>query len=298
MRIHSKFLYTPVVISLLCSAMPALADEPAIPTCSQKYGTLALKEPDTNRYWWRDYNLENPEALIKLYVSESGCFTLVDRGDGLNMRRTERDLADSDELQVSSNIGAGQMVAADYFLVPDLIAKDSDSGGSGFAGALGGKIGGTVGGLIGGMKTKKLEADTILTLVNSRTGVQEATARGQANKTDISFGAGGLLGSVAGLGGGYADTEVGRVISAAYATAYTELVEKIKRNGPPADSAPTQAYQMAIDSQLYSGPSRGAVVRSLRRGMTVYPTGNRQGAFMEVKDKFDTQGWVSVEDLQ
>ena len=152
-------------------AHPALADEPPIPQCDQKFGTLAIVEPETPTYWWREYNLENPEALIKLYVNKSGCFTLVDRGDGLDMRRAERGLADSDELQVSSNIGKGQMVAADYFLVPDLIAKDSDSGGRGLAGAIGGKLGGKLGGLLGGIKTKTLEADTILTLTNARTGV-------------------------------------------------------------------------------------------------------------------------------
>jgi hypothetical protein len=274
-------------------------DEPQIPTCSQTYGTLALREPEQHNYWWREYNLENPEALIKLYVNESGCFTLVDRGEGMDMRRDERSLADSGELQVDSNMGKGQLVSADFFLIPDLIAKDSDSGGSALGGAIGGKIGGSIGGLIGGMKTKNLEADTILTLVNARTGVQTATVRGQASKRDISFGGGGLVGAIAGVGGGYADTEIGRVIATAYATAYTELVEKVKTNESATDtSAPMQAYTMAIDSEMYSTAARGASVRKLRAGMMVYPTGNREGAFMEVKDKFGTLGWVSVEDLQ
>ena len=55
---------------------------------------------------------------------------------------------------------------------------------------------------------------------------------------------------------------------------------------------------MAIDSEMYAQPSRGEKVRGLRAGMQGYPTGNRQGAFLEVKDKFGTTGWVSVEDLQ
>lgn len=284
---------------LLGATGQAIAEEPAIPHCSASYGKLALREPETNTYWWKEYDLENPEALIKLYVNESGCFTMVDRGEGLEMRRDERDLADSGDLQVESNIGAGQLVAADFFLVPDLIAKDSNSGGKNVFGAIGGKVGGRVGGLLGGMKTKKLEADTILTLVNARTGVQQATARGQAKKTDISFGAGGLLGAVAGLGGGYADTEIGRVISAAYAEAYTNLVAKIQQDGLATDtSAPNEAYKMAVDGDMYADPARGASVRKLREGMVVYPTGNREGAFLEVKDKFGTTGWVSVEDLQ
>lgn len=275
------------------------ADEPEIPKCSESYGKLALREPEQNNYWWRRYDLDNPEALIKLYVNESGCFTMVDRGEGLDMRRDERALADSGEMQVNSNMGKGQLAAADFFLIPDLIAQDDNTGGSGLAGAIGGRVGGTVGGLLGGLRTKKLEADTILTLVNARTGVQTATVRGQAAKTDISFGGGGLVGAIAGVGGGYADTEIGRVIATAYATAYTELVAKVKNNASVTETtAPTEAYTMAVDSAMYVSAARGETVRKLREGMFVYPTGNREGAFMEVKDKFGTLGWVSVEDLQ
>ncbi|MEM7278844.1 MAG: peptidoglycan-binding protein, partial [Pseudomonadota bacterium] len=275
------------------------ADEPTIPTCSQTYGSLALREPEHQNYWWRQYDLENPEALIKYYVAESGCFTMVDRGDGMDMRRDERQLADSGELQVDSNFGKGQVLAADFFLIPDLITKDRDSGGKKIGGAVFGKLGGKLGGALGGLKTKKLEADTILTLVNARTSAQTAVARGQASKTDISFGGGGLVGGILAVGGGYGDTEIGRVIATAYATAYTELVQKVKSSGAATSTqAPTQAYQMAVASAMYKGASRGEVVRKLRAGMAVYPTGKRDGAFMEVKDKFGTTGWVSVEDLQ
>lgn len=273
------------------------ADEPSIPKCEAPYGSVALREPQGGN-WWRNYDLENPEALIKYYINESGCFTLVDRGAGLQMGMSERDLADSGELQVDSNMGGGQLVAADFFLVPDLIADDNDSGGSGIAGAVGGRIGGRLGGLVGGLKSKKLEADTILTLVNSRTGVQEVTSRGEATKRDLSLGLGGLLG----VGGGYTsyqDTEIGKVIAIAYATAYTDLVEKVKAMGDPSSTeAPTQSYVMAIDSDMYQQASRGETVRALRAGMRVFPTGNRDGAFLEVEDKFGTLGWVSVEDLE
>ena len=296
-----RHLTASLALLLTAGAAPAIAaEEPTIPHCDQPYGALALREPEQHNYWWRQYNLENPEALIKLYVNESGCFTMVDRGEGLAMRRDERALADSGELQVDSNMGRGQMVVADFFLIPDLIAQDSNTGGGGVAGAVAGRFGGKVGGLLGGLKTKNLEADTILTLVNARTGVQTTTARGQAKKRDISFGGGGLVGSIAGIGGGYADTEIGRVVATAYAIAYTELVSKVKASGGALadNSAPVQAYQMAIATDMYSGPSRGDSVRKLRAGMNVYPTGKREGAFMEVKDKFGTVGWVSVEDLQ
>jgi hypothetical protein len=38
-------------------------------------------------------------------------------------------------------------------------------------------------------------------------------------------------------------------------------------------------------------------VRALRAGTDLTPTGKRDGLFIEVKDSYGTQGWVSVEDL-
>ncbi len=293
-----------LLLTILIGALAGLANtaqaEDSIPSCSQNYGTLALREPDTNRYWWRQYNLESPEALIKVMVNESGCFTMVDRGEGMDMRRDERDLADSGELQVNSNMGKGQVLAADYFLIPDLLTKDKDSGGRGIGGLIGGRVGGEIGGLLGGMKTKNLEAETVLTLVDARTSAHKYAVKGYAKKTDLKFGGGGLLGSVAAAGGGYDDTEIGKVIATSYSRAYNELVGKMQQGGGSAASnaAPTQAYTMAVDGEMYTGPSRGQSVRKMRAGMNVYPTGNRNGAFLEVKDKFGTTGWVSVEDLQ
>ena len=54
---------------------------PEIPKCEKKVGTMAVTEPENK--WWTALNLESPEALIKVFVSQSGCFTLVDRGKGL-----------------------------------------------------------------------------------------------------------------------------------------------------------------------------------------------------------------------
>ena len=41
-----------------------------------------MEEPQRN--WWSELKLGSPEALIKVFVNQSGCFTLVDRGAGLN----------------------------------------------------------------------------------------------------------------------------------------------------------------------------------------------------------------------
>lgn len=55
--------------------------QPTFPTCEKKIGTLSVVEPEDK--WWVRYNLESPEALIKVFVAECKCFTLVDRGKGL-----------------------------------------------------------------------------------------------------------------------------------------------------------------------------------------------------------------------
>src|SRR3546814_3461623 len=77
---------------------------------------------------------------------KSGCFGLVDRGKGLANRNIERALADSGELQRGSNIGRAQVKAADYFVVPDIVTQNSNSGGN----ALGGVLGGLGRGFLGG----------------------------------------------------------------------------------------------------------------------------------------------------
>ncbi len=102
-------------------------DEIVIPVCAQKIGTLAVTEPDD--HWWRAYELESPEALIKVFVDQSKCFTLLDRGKGLTAAQQERALSSSGEMRGGSNVGKGQMKAADYVLVPDLVTKNRDSGG-------------------------------------------------------------------------------------------------------------------------------------------------------------------------
>jgi curli biogenesis system outer membrane secretion channel CsgG len=196
-------------------------------------------EPDSQ--WWTQVGLGSPEAIIKVMVMKSGCFGLVDRGRGLSNRNVERALADSGELQAKSNIGRGQVKAADYFLVPDLVTGNNNSGGGGFGAVLGG-IGRSMGGwgaLAGGISMKKKEANVTLALVNARTTEQERMTEGYARKKDISFNGGGMGGGWGGWGGaeagGYTNTELGQVVVLAYLDAYRQLVQQL--GGLPADAS-------------------------------------------------------------
>ncbi len=238
--------------SSILAAAPAIAKNPdissgkqaqrkgeaAIPVCTRRLGTIAIAEPENQ--WWTGLGLASPEAVIKLFVTRSNCFGLVDRGKGLAARAVERALGDSGELQRGSNIGKRQVKAADYVIVPDIISKNSNSGGSGLLGGLAGALGGrVVGGLVGGLRVSKKEASVSLSLVNVRTTEIQALKEGYARKSDIGFGggAGGWWGGgLAGFGGSsYQNTEIGQVLVLAYLDAYTKLVTDL--GGLPANAS-------------------------------------------------------------
>ena len=209
--------------------------EAEIPQCTHRIGTLAIVPPD--KEWWRELNLGSPEAIIKVFVQQSGCFTLVNRDRSMQSREMERALADSGELQRGSRMGKGQVKAADYFLQPDIVSTNKNSGGGGAGAAIGGLLGhfggwgGAVGAIAGGINVKKGEANVTLSLVNARSTEEEALTEGYSRKTDISWGAGGgagWWGGFAAAGGyGYQNTEIGQVIVLAYLDAYKKLVAQL-----------------------------------------------------------------------
>jgi curli biogenesis system outer membrane secretion channel CsgG len=247
-----------VALSALIGTTPALAQidkkassgkqaqtkgELMIPRCQKRIGTVAIVEPDTQ--WWRDYNLGSPENILKVFVQQSGCFGIVNRGRAMQSRAMERAMADSGELQRGSNLGKGQVKTADYYLEPNIVTANRNSGGGG-AGAVLGGLGGMFGGagrvfgaIAGGINVKKGEANVTLSIVNARTTEEEALTQGYARKSDVSFGAGGgggtwgLFGGAA--GGGYQDTALGQIIVLAYLDAYTKLVTEL--GGLPTNAA-------------------------------------------------------------
>jgi curli biogenesis system outer membrane secretion channel CsgG len=206
-----------------------------IPQCSHRIGTLAIVPPD--KEWWRELNLGSPEAIIKVFVQQSGCFTMVNRDRAMNNRAMERALAENGELQQGSRMGKGQVKAADYFLQPDIVSANQNSGGSNVGAAAGGILGhfggwaSTVGAVAGGINIKKGEANVTLSLVNARTTEEEALTEGYFRKRDLSFavgGGGGWWGGFAAAGGGgYENTEIGQIIVLAYLDAYKKLVTQL-----------------------------------------------------------------------
>lgn len=206
-----------------------------IPTCSQSIGSVAVVEPE-NRWWYR-YKLESPKNIIKYFALKSGCFTVVDRNQGLRAAQGERALADSGELQAGSNFGKGQMKAADYYLIPDMVSANKDSGGFNVGGAIAGRLGGGwLGGTRGGIGIKKKEANVTLTLVNARTTEAVRLTEGYAKKKNLKWKLGGgalnfFGGPIAGLDiGGYQNTSIGQVTTMAYLDAFKDMAQQMGGN--------------------------------------------------------------------
>lgn len=218
-------------------------NEMRIPRCGRRLGSVAIVEPDNQ--WWREFNLGSPEQILRVFVQQSGCFTLVNRGRSMQSRAMERAMADDGELQRGSNFGRGQVRSADYFLEPNIVTANRNSGGGGVGGALGGLLGraggllGSVGAAAGGINVRKGEANVTLSIVNARTTEEQALTQGYARKTDVGFGGGGTAwggGAFAGLAGsGYQNTSVGQIIVLAYLDAYTKLVDEL--GGLPSNEA-------------------------------------------------------------
>lgn len=295
------------IVCALASSIPArAADEqtrPEIPRCSQVLGAITIVDGD--RRGWTVYDLQSPQKLLKLYVQKSGCFTLVDRGAGFDAAQRERDLEAQGQLQRRSNVGGGQVRAADYVLTAEVVAADRDTGGSAVGGIVGGIIGGPIGGAIGGgLRTRDLEAQAILSVTDVRTSETKAVEEGRAKKTDVSFalgaGGGGWGGWGGVVGGGYEDTPIGQVVSLAFLDAYVRLVNNL--GALPADAkaaAPERAYQTLRATKMRKFPDPGAtVVRSLEPGMRVDPLGEKDGVWWKVEDENGNQGWVKNTDLE
>src|SRR6201999_112311 len=147
-----------------------------------------------------------------------------------------------------SNIGAGQVKAADYILVPDIASKNADAGGFNVGGLLGGVVGHGAGAILGGLSLHSSTADVVLSIVDVRTSEDGPIAEGHGSKTDLGFGVGGGWGSWGGFGGAgvfsYQNTTIGQVVTLAYIDAYTQLVTQMGGLSGAVAAAPEQSVVM------------------------------------------------------
>jgi curli biogenesis system outer membrane secretion channel CsgG len=268
-----------------------------LPTCAKPLGTMGISDPETR--WWEGLGIGSPEALLRIYAQKSGCFRLVNRSQrGMAAMQQERSLAAGGEMRGGGTIGKGQMVQADFTLIPNIVTANRNKGGFNAGGLLGAFVPGIGGALLGGINVKKRSANVTLEVVNNKSS-EEFVTEGQATKSDVGFGAGGGIfgGGVLGAGGasGYADTEIGQVIALAYLDAFNKLVSDLGGLEAAAGGAQAErAVVMKNPGRLFAGPAVSAkVVKPLDGGSMLYPTGQKQGGFWEVTDELGTKGWVS-----
>jgi curli biogenesis system outer membrane secretion channel CsgG len=314
MRYPVRSVCVAILAAVLAAATPAAAQygmdkkqpknaaTPELPQCAQPLGRAAIQEPETR--WWTQLGLSNPETLIKLFAQRSNCLRIVDRNAGLYMRDQEAALGASGDLRRGSNIGKGQVAAADFFIIPNIGNADSNTGGNAIgavAGAFGNRLGG-FGALAGSLRTQTSQAQALITLVDARTTEQMYVAEGVAQKTDLSFGAGGggygWSGFAAAAGGGYSNTDIGKVITAAYFNAFIDLVHHLQVAQPTGEQASQnagiQAYTVTQSLIMRQTPSpKAPQVRGFHEGELVYPTGQKNGVWWEVDDENGNRGWVS-----
>ena len=209
-----------------------------------------------------EYKLGSPATMLRMIAQESGCFTVVERGVGMQNIQQERALAAGGMLQQDANVGGGQLQAADFVLTPSLQFSDT-TGGMGasvgsFLGRMGGVLG-SLGGLAGGVKFK--EAETTLLLADVRSGIQVASAEGQASKMDFSLGGWGWGGFGWAAAGGYSKTPEGKLLAASLLDNFNRIVQQV-RNKPTlvqASSASSRANAKAsTQATPLAPPSHGS----------------------------------------
>lgn len=197
--------------------------------CDESLGTLAMEE-DVRAPWYsqlRQYNLGSTIPVLRLMIQQSNCFVIVERGAGLQSMQRERDLMRGEEGRAGSNMGGGQMVAADYLMRPSIqFSGKTGGGGGGLGGLLPGSLGAAVGAVSGNVGVN--EASTTLLMVDIRSGVQISAAEGSGKNYDFGLFGSAFTGGLAGAGGGYSNTPRGKVVVAAFADSYNQMVKALR----------------------------------------------------------------------
>ena len=202
-------------------------------SCKESLGTITIFE-DTSLPWWGYYRRYYPKLgstipVIRTMIQQSNCFVIVERGAAMRVMQRERQLMNSGELRDNSIFGKGQLAAADYTLSPSITFEQSNMGkisgaaskflpGSWFSGA-------TVG-------AKSNEASTTLLMIDNRSGVQVSSSVGSAKNFDFSISGYSVGGGGYGSASGFTKTAAGKVIIAAFADSYNNMVKALRNYKP------------------------------------------------------------------
>jgi hypothetical protein len=283
--------------------------------CDKPMGALAVVEPQNEiLVALTRYNLSSPVGLIRMMVQQSNCFIVVERGAGMQNLMQERQLAAAGQARQGSNMGGGQMVAADFVMTPTVVFSENNAGGvGGGVASMFGRRAAAVGAVAGGLKFK--EAQTSMLVADARSGVQVAAAEGSTKKADLRLG-GLLIGGGAGAAaGGYGNTNEGKIIAAAFMDNYNNIVKAVRSDPSLVRNVGTLKQEAAAGGATKSGavfnegdvlvpkianvkllaePSdTGKVLATLARTDELVVIGNVKDGFVNVQSS-TASGWIKV----
>jgi hypothetical protein len=278
--------------------------------CDKPMGAMAVVEPQSQVLTaLMRYHLQSPVGLIRMMIQQSNCFIVVERGAGMQNLMQERALSNAGQTREGSNMGGGQMVAADFVLTPNVVFSENNAGGVG--GAVGSVFGSKAGAVAGGLKFK--EAQTSMLVADSRSGVQVAAAEGSTKKADLRLGGALFTGSGGGSAGGYGNTNEGKIIAAAFMDNYNKVVGVVRGDPSLQRNVGTLKQEAAAGGvkagtfkegdvlgpkianvKLMAEPSDAAkVVATLGRGDELVVVGGEKDGYVHVQGS-NANGWIKV----
>lgn len=241
-------------------ATHAQEGQPTVEKCDREMGSLAVAEPQSHVLGYLSrYSLGSPSIMLRMMAQESGCFAVVERGVAMQNLQQERALAAGGQLQSGSNIGGGQMQAADFVMTPAVQFSDDTGGVGGSVSGLLGRAGGLLGQLgsvAGSVKFK--EAQTSLLVADVRSGIQVASAEGKASKMNFALDGWGWGGLGWASGGGYSKTPEGKLIAASLLDNFNKIVQQIRNKPQLIRSTSQAAMQNAAASLQATGGGAAA----------------------------------------
>jgi hypothetical protein len=278
--------------------------------CPKPMGAMAVVEPQQQVLSaLLSYRLSSPVGLIRMMIQQSNCFIVVERGVGMQNMLQERALDASGQTRQNSNMGGGQMVAADFVLTPSVVFSENNAGGVGAA--VGAFLPGKAAAAAGGIKFK--EAQTSMLVADSRSGVQVAAAEGSTKKADVRLGGLFLGGGGGAAGGGYGNTNEGKIIAAAFMDNYNKIVGVVRNDSSLQRSVGTLKQEAAAGGvkgatfqegdvltpkianvKLLAQPDDAAkVVATLARGEEVVVVGGEKDGYVSVQAA-NASGWIKI----
>jgi curli biogenesis system outer membrane secretion channel CsgG len=301
--------------SALC--VSAQDGPPPVEKCAKNLGSMAVVEPQSSSLTsLNQYGLRSPLPLLRIYIQQSGCFSVVERGVAMQNLQQERALASQGQLRGGSNVGGAQMVAADFVMTPNVIFAADTGGGGGSVGGFGrlggGLLGNVLGAVAGGLKFK--EANTSLIVADVRSGVQVAAAEGNAKKMDFAFGAVGWGWAGWAGAGGYTSTPEGKLVASSLLDNYNNIVKEIRdksslvnQTGGPGTQANAQAYANPAvvlnagdtyrarlnNVKVFAKPEDGsATLATLKKDEEIIISGKESGDYLNADGSNFSNGWV------